>query len=169
MSEQQHDDELCVIDGSPIDPQSGLCLHSCQPADRDRWLAEGNPPYFDPRDVDEHDCPRQAFLDDPITQAYGVGGEMLHLITCAVCDAREHDVGVANVDRDQPGVTVYYLTDEQRRKVAVVRVPLDDAGEPVIDVAPDGERWKAESWPAIADDAIARYERWSRSHERGEQ
>jgi hypothetical protein len=41
--------------------------------------------------IPEHDCPRQEFLEDPITEAYGVGGEMLHLIDCAVCDA---EVGI---------------------------------------------------------------------------
>jgi hypothetical protein len=34
----------------------------------------------------DHDCPRTEFLDDPITVAYGVGGEMVKLIPCAVCD-----------------------------------------------------------------------------------
>jgi hypothetical protein len=38
-----------------------------------------------------HDCPREQFLDDPITQAYGVGSEMLHLIRCEICEARERD------------------------------------------------------------------------------
>lgn len=36
-----------------------------------------------------HDCPKDAFLDDPITQAYGVGSEMVSLIACPVCDAEE--------------------------------------------------------------------------------
>jgi hypothetical protein len=40
---------------------------------------------------EDHDCPRDQFLDDPITQAYGVGGEMLHLIRCPVCEARDAD------------------------------------------------------------------------------
>jgi hypothetical protein len=35
----------------------------------------------------EHDCPRDAFLEDPITVAYGVGSEMVHLIPCSICDA----------------------------------------------------------------------------------
>lgn len=35
---------------------------------------------------DEHDCPYQEFLDDPITEYYGVGYEMLGLISCPVCD-----------------------------------------------------------------------------------
>jgi hypothetical protein len=38
-----------------------------------------------------HDCPRDQFLDDPITEAYGVGSEMLHLIRCEICEAREHE------------------------------------------------------------------------------
>lgn len=36
-----------------------------------------------------HECPKDQFLNDPITVAYGVGGEMVHLIDCAVCDAEE--------------------------------------------------------------------------------
>jgi hypothetical protein len=39
-----------------------------------------------------HDCPREQFLDDPITQAYGVGNEMLHLIHCEICEAREREL-----------------------------------------------------------------------------
>ena len=37
----------------------------------------------------DHDCPRQEFLDDPITVAYGVGAEMIRLVPCAICDAQE--------------------------------------------------------------------------------
>ena len=36
-----------------------------------------------------HDCPRDRFLEDPITTSYGVGSEMVHLIPCPVCDAEE--------------------------------------------------------------------------------
>lgn len=36
----------------------------------------------------EHDCPKDRFLADPITQAYGVGAEMVDQIPCPVCDAR---------------------------------------------------------------------------------
>ena len=43
--------------------------------------------------VAEHDCPRDAFLDDPITVHYGVGAEMVHLIACPVCDAHPHGCG----------------------------------------------------------------------------
>jgi hypothetical protein len=39
--------------------------------------------------IPEHDCPVDQFLRDPITEAYGVGGEMAHLIRCAVCEAEE--------------------------------------------------------------------------------
>jgi hypothetical protein len=35
-----------------------------------------------------HDCPKDRFLEDPITTAYGVGSEMVSLIPCPVCDAR---------------------------------------------------------------------------------
>lgn len=38
-----------------------------------------------------HDCPKQEFLDDPITRYYGVGSEMIALVPCAVCDAEEAD------------------------------------------------------------------------------
>ena len=37
----------------------------------------------------DHDCPKQEFLDDPITRAYGVGAEMVALVPCAVCDAEQ--------------------------------------------------------------------------------
>jgi hypothetical protein len=36
-----------------------------------------------------HDCPKQEFLDDPITRYYGVGAEMVALVSCPVCDAEE--------------------------------------------------------------------------------
>jgi hypothetical protein len=39
------------------------------------WLAET-----------DHDCPRDQFLQDPITVASGMGSEMVHLIQCRVCD-----------------------------------------------------------------------------------
>jgi len=35
---------------------------------------------------DDHDCPIQSFLDDPITQHYGVGGEFLSSIHCYWCE-----------------------------------------------------------------------------------
>jgi hypothetical protein len=35
----------CAIDGSPVDPDDGLCVMNCQPADRYAWIAGGNPPY----------------------------------------------------------------------------------------------------------------------------
>jgi hypothetical protein len=34
-----------------------------------------------------HDCPRDAFLGDPITRSYGCGPELLPLIACEVCDS----------------------------------------------------------------------------------
>ena len=37
----------------------------------------------------DHDCPKQEFLDDPITVAYGVGAEMIALVPCPVCDEQE--------------------------------------------------------------------------------
>jgi ssDNA-binding Zn-finger/Zn-ribbon topoisomerase 1 len=39
--------------------------------------------------VADHDCPKDRFLDDPITQEYGVGGEMVALIRCHTCELRE--------------------------------------------------------------------------------
>lgn len=39
--------------------------------------------------AESHDCPKEAFLQDPITEHYGVGAEMLHLITCKHCEAEE--------------------------------------------------------------------------------
>ena len=35
--------------------------------------------------------PRQQFLEDPITVAYGVGGEFVSSIACAVCDDNESE------------------------------------------------------------------------------
>lgn len=37
----------------------------------------------------DHDCPKQNFLDDPITQESGMGYEMLSMISCPVCDEQE--------------------------------------------------------------------------------
>jgi hypothetical protein len=34
----------------------------------------------------DHDCPREVFVNDPITRAYGESG-MAGLVPCAVCDA----------------------------------------------------------------------------------
>lgn len=36
--------------------------------------------------ADGYDCKKLSFLEDPITIAYGVGDEMLHLIDCPGCD-----------------------------------------------------------------------------------
>jgi hypothetical protein len=38
-----------------------------------------------------HDCPKERFLEDPITVAYGVGGEFVSTIKCAICDDEEID------------------------------------------------------------------------------
>lgn len=46
---------------------------------------------YDQGDPDDHDCPKANFLDDPITEAYGVGYEMVGLISCPVCEARERE------------------------------------------------------------------------------
>jgi hypothetical protein len=35
-----------------------------------------------------HDCPREDFLEDPITVAYGVSG-MVSMVACATCEAME--------------------------------------------------------------------------------
>jgi hypothetical protein len=48
-----------------------------------------DPSEVGPAEYPDHDCPREAFLDDPITQAYCVGSEMVHLVACPVCDAEE--------------------------------------------------------------------------------
>lgn len=62
------------------------------------WLAAGLPPLGLPGGcahqscsliAESHECRREQFLDDPITRANGVGGEMVHLIPCPVCDALE--------------------------------------------------------------------------------
>lgn len=39
----------------------------------------------------DHDCPKERFLSNPITQHYGVGGEMVHLVPCPTCDARKQE------------------------------------------------------------------------------
>jgi hypothetical protein len=44
----------------------------------------------------DHDCPIQQFLDDPITQYYGLGGDMDEwgpLLKCAVCYPEDEYVG----------------------------------------------------------------------------
>ncbi|HEY6312884.1 MAG TPA: hypothetical protein VIY52_19070 [Streptosporangiaceae bacterium] len=43
--------------------------------------ADPEPEYGPPA----HDCPYEAFLEDPITQAYGASG-MISLVSCSVCD-----------------------------------------------------------------------------------
>jgi len=67
----------------------GYCWHSvCALVEDSQYQT-----YIDAQDeanrYPEHDCPKNQFLEDPITQAYGVGSEMVGLISCAVCDRRE--------------------------------------------------------------------------------
>jgi hypothetical protein len=84
-----------------IEPDYG----SDEPYDRDYEMAAAErgvelPPGYDEMSPEEeayyaslaHDCPRDHFLDDPITQEYGVGSEMLHLIRCEICEAREREL-----------------------------------------------------------------------------
>lgn len=47
-----------------------------------------------------HACAYDQFLDDPITVAYGVGSEMLHLVDCAGCDAMMDGGGCGHVSCD---------------------------------------------------------------------
>jgi hypothetical protein len=68
---------VCAASGFPG------CSPACEPCAAERAAYEA---YL--ADTD-HQCPREEFLNDPITVAYGVGAEMLHLVPCAVCDARE--------------------------------------------------------------------------------
>jgi hypothetical protein len=88
-------------------PQEGKIMNQYDPAE---CAAQGHAPsdHIDPADVRQahtcvqgpfcavamHDCPREAFLDDPITVAYGVGAEMVHLVSCAVCGPPDDDTGL---------------------------------------------------------------------------
>jgi hypothetical protein len=76
-----------------------------EPYDRDYEMAAAErgvelPPGYDEMSAEEeayyasldHDCPREQFLEDPITQAYGLGGDMdewNRVIRCPVCEARD--------------------------------------------------------------------------------
>jgi hypothetical protein len=78
----QHDDEpdRCLVH-CPNCGNDGWCRADCaycaeMEADYDAWVASM-----------EHDCPKQAFMDDPVTREYGVGGEFAGNIACSVCDA----------------------------------------------------------------------------------
>ena len=60
----------------------GYCAHEFCMTICDEW----------PGSDEGHECPVQQFLDDPITQAYGLGGDMDEwgrIIRCPVCEARE--------------------------------------------------------------------------------
>ena len=70
---------VCAASGFPG------CSPACEPCAAERAAYEA---YLAATD---HQCPREEFLDDPITVAYGVGAEMLHLVPCAVCDARDQE------------------------------------------------------------------------------
>ena len=59
----------CGHGGGPCGPECACGCYEC-------WHAARS-----------HECPRDAFLADPITMAYGVGAEMVGLINCPVCDA----------------------------------------------------------------------------------
>jgi hypothetical protein len=37
--------------------------------------------------IEGHICPKEAFLDDPITIAYGMGSEMVGSVHCEICDS----------------------------------------------------------------------------------
>ncbi len=41
----------------------------------------------EPSGPEPHDCPKEQFLEDPVTRAYGVGSEMVGLVRCPVCEA----------------------------------------------------------------------------------
>lgn len=59
--------------------ERGYCGHESCPE-----VEEGL--YEQYRRDQEHDCAYDTFLNDPITRAYGVGSEMVHLMSCKVCD-----------------------------------------------------------------------------------
>jgi hypothetical protein len=91
------DPMLCWHAGRPCSPVRGDCLCSCNECAA--WRGE---PFSGPLCpaatgcghwtcqviADNHECPIATFLDDPITQAYGLGGDMDEwgrVVTCHVC------------------------------------------------------------------------------------
>jgi hypothetical protein len=73
-------DNVCAFDDNPFGPD-GKCAAGHTREESEAYEAHCA--------ALAHDCPREAFLDDPITQAYGVGYEMVGLVRCPVCEARE--------------------------------------------------------------------------------
>lgn len=62
------------------DPEELIC-DACQDTAEDDRAA-----------IPDHDCPIAAFFADPITQAYGLGGdwdEWSRIIRCPICEQRE--------------------------------------------------------------------------------
>ncbi len=71
---------VCSFDDSPFGPGD-----RCEAAGHTRAESDAYEAHY-ARFI--HDCPREAFLDDEITRAYGAGG-MVSLIDCPVCDRLE--------------------------------------------------------------------------------
>jgi hypothetical protein len=76
------DDDVCSLDDQPFD-EAGRCPLGHTREESDAYEAHCA------RFI--HDCPRDVFLDDPITQAYECQG-MVSLVACPVCDQLEADV-----------------------------------------------------------------------------
>ena len=72
--------DVCSFDDSPFTPAG-----ACEAAGHTRADSDAYEAHY-ARFI--HDCPREAFLDDAITVAYGAGG-MVSLIDCPVCDRLE--------------------------------------------------------------------------------
>jgi hypothetical protein len=80
---------------NPYDDEPARCLVHCPNCGDDGWCrtdcaycAEMEQSYSEWVATNAHDCPKQAFMDDPITSHYGVGGDFVGNIACSVCDAQ---------------------------------------------------------------------------------
>jgi hypothetical protein len=75
-----YDPEPCPSGCSVCGPDG--CDPGCQVCAAERAAYEAHLASLD------HDCPREVFVNDAITEHYGVAG-MVSMIPCAVCDAQE--------------------------------------------------------------------------------
>jgi hypothetical protein len=74
--------DVCAFDDSPFD-QGGKCAAGHTREESDAYEAHCA--------EQAHDCPYEAFLEDPITVAYGAQG-MIGLVSCPVCDERQREM-----------------------------------------------------------------------------
>ncbi|MBO0813821.1 MAG: hypothetical protein J2P30_01505 [Actinobacteria bacterium] len=125
-----------------------------QDDDRAYWMAQAEkgvmgPPDDTPGDAyPDHDCPKADFLDDPITVAYGVGGDFVGGIACPVCEA--HEAG-------EPTYLAHVRGEEAReypRTLAGLQAAMDaavtmaHAYDQPADVYVAGEPTMRTYWPA---------------------